>query len=157
MRGGLEGVFQEVGLDVGVDRDQIEQIERAPVPAGAGRGRSVGDPFHLLEVFRVESAQEEGIGQEPQVLPGVERSLAAAIAGDLADEPRDLGCHQPAVLVAAFVGLAFDVQDDPAGLGVAITGPEPLLRSPGRAERAPHSLSARDHRPGPGPVPRREA
>ncbi len=115
-RGGLEGVFQKVGLDVGVDRDQVEQIERPPVPLGPGRRGPVGDSLHLLEVFGIKSAQEEGIGQQPQVLPGVGGCLAAAIPGDLADEPGDLGRHQPAVLVTPLVRLSLDVQDDPAGL-----------------------------------------
>ena len=72
-RGGLERVFEEVGLDVGVDRDEVEQIERPAVQGRSGRRGSVGDPLHLLEIFGIESAQEQGIGQQPQVLPGVGR------------------------------------------------------------------------------------
>ena len=59
-------------------------------------------------------------------MPGVDGGLGAAIPGDLADEPGDLGRHQPAVLVTPLVRLSLDVQDDPAGLRVAITGTKPL-------------------------------
>ena len=143
-RRGLEGVFEKVGLDVGVDRDEVEQIERPAVPLGAGRRGPVGDSLHLLEVFGVESAQEQGIGQQPQVLPGVGGGLGAAIPGDLADEPGDLGRHQPAVLVAPLVRLSLDVQHDPAGLRVAITRPEPLHRGRVAAEKARRWHRSRD-------------
>ena len=51
-------------LDVGVDRDDVEQVERPAVELGPGGRGAVGDSFHLLKVFGVESAQEEGIGQQ---------------------------------------------------------------------------------------------
>ena len=55
-RRGVEGTIKERGLDVGVERDDIEQVDGPPVELGPGRGRTVGDPLHLLEVLGVESS-----------------------------------------------------------------------------------------------------
>ena len=75
-------------------------------------------------------------------------ALRAAIPGDLADEPGDLGRHQPAVLVAPLVRLSLDVQDDPAGLRVAITRPKPLDGGGVGPITVPRWHSSRDRRPG---------
>ena len=127
-RRGLEGIFEEVGFDVGIDRDHVEEIDRPAVVPGPGRGGSVGDPLHFLDVFRVEPAQKQSVGDQPQVVPGVGRCLAAAVSRQLADEAGDFGRHQAAVLEAALVRGSFDVQDDPARLRISIARAEPLDR-----------------------------
>ena len=60
--------------------------------------------------------------------------VGAEIGGAAFEVLGNLARHQVAVLVAALVGLAFDVQVDPAGGGVAVGGAEGLdgfARGPG--------------------------
>ena len=47
-------------------------------------------------------------------------ALGLALGGEHRDVVGDLGGEQPAVLIAAVVGIALDVEHDPAGLRVAI-------------------------------------
>ena len=123
-RRGLEGVFQEVGLDVGVDRHEVEQDRAAGRPTWPRprppRRRFPSSPRGI------RSRIGAGTGRRPGAAGPARRRSGALLLryrGQFADEPGDLGRHQPAVLVAPLVGLALDVQDDPAGLRVAITRP----------------------------------
>ncbi len=134
-RRGLHGVLEEVGFNVGIDRDHVEEIDRTAVVPRPGRGSAVSDSLHFLDEFRVESTQEQGVGDQPQVVPGVSGCLAATVSGQLADEAGDLGRHQPAVLEPALIRSPFDVQDDPARLRVTIARAEPLDRRWVRPER----------------------
>src|SRR5262249_26155619 len=67
-----------------------------------------------------ELAGEQGVGEGPGVGPRLVRGLVPVLGGEGLDLLGDLGGHQPAVLVAAFVWFALDVQDNPPGLGVAV-------------------------------------
>ena len=124
----LERVVKERRLDVGIDRHNIQKIDRPAIAPGTSRGGPVGDSLHLLQVFTVESSQEECIGDQTQIAPGIGGGLGAAILGQLTDESGDLRRHQAAVLKSAFVGFSFDVQHCPAGLRVTIARPIPLDR-----------------------------
>ena len=76
----LQRLVKKRGLDVGVERHHVEQIERPAIEFRARRGGTVGDTLHFLEVFAVESSQEEGVGDQPEVVPGVRGCPDAAIA-----------------------------------------------------------------------------
>ncbi len=112
---------EEFQLDVGIHRDDIEQVERAAVEPGAGRRGAVGDPLHFFKVFGVVTPRGRGRcdhGCGPR--PGVDGGLIASFRGEGVDVIGDLGREQAAVLVAAIIRLAFDVDDDPAGAGITI-------------------------------------
>ncbi len=98
------------------------------VEAGAGRAGAVGDPLHLLQVFLVVAAEEERVDEGAGRLPAVGGRLGTLPLGEAADLGRDLRRQEPAVLHAALVRLALDVQDDPAGLRVAVGGAVALHR-----------------------------
>src|SRR5439155_24557395 len=55
----LQGALEEVHLDVAVEGDDVEQVNGPAVEGRPGGGGAVGDALHLLEVFRVEAAQEQ--------------------------------------------------------------------------------------------------
>ena len=127
---GLERVFQEVGLDVGVDRHEVEEIERPPV-------RTVAPAAAAPSAIPFISSRYSGSNRRRNRASARSRRSCQASAGawraaipreSRRMNRRDLGRHQPAVLVTALVRLSFDVQDDPAGLGVSIAGAIPLHR-----------------------------
>ena len=90
--------------------------KRAPAAAGP-----VGDALHLFEKLLVEAAQEQGVDERCACAARPSRGrLGALHGGEAAHVGGDLRSQQPAVLVAALVGLALDVQHDPAGLRIAI-------------------------------------
>ena len=125
-RGGVEGVVEEGGFDIGIDGDDVQEIERPALKLRTCRGGSVGDAFHLLEVFGVELPQEKRIGHQPHVAPAVARGFLAAIDCQSLDERGDLRGHEPAMLVSPLIGLSLDMQHDPARLRIAKTGSKTL-------------------------------
>ena len=127
-RGGVEGIVEEGGFDIGIDGDDVQEIKRPTLKLRTCRGGSVGDAFHLLEVFGVELPQEKRIGHQPHVAPAVARGLVAAIDRQGLDEPVDLRRHEPAMLVSPLIGLSLDVQHDPACLRIAIACSKALHR-----------------------------
>ena len=114
--------------------------------APAARG-AVGGPFHFLQVLFIVAAEEEGVDERPGRLPAGGGPLRAPLDGEGLEEVGDLGGHQPAVLVSAVVGLALDVEDDPAGLGIAVGRPEAADR-----RRVGPVLLPGPPRPGPRPA-----
>ncbi len=156
-RRGLEGVFQEVGLDVGVDRHQVEQIERPALPLGPGRGRAVGDSLHLLEIFGVEPAQEEGVGQQSQIAARRRRGPCGCDTGQF--RRRTARSRAPSAGRAGSrvrrVPLRCATRSSrPAG---SDNRAQTAARRPGRADRAPRSYSGRARPRGPAPIPWRQA
>ena len=96
----------------------------------AGVGRAVGDAAHLFQDLAVEAAQEKRVGGGAVVVPPA--SLRAEVGGAALQVFGNLARHQVAVLVAALVGLAFDVQIDPPGGRIAVGGAEGLDGFAGR-------------------------
>lgn len=115
---GVEGV----DLHPGVEHDDVRQVDVAALVARASVGRALGDALHLFEVLAVDLAEEQGVGELPGGLPPVGRRVHAAVGGEHPDVRGDLLRHQPALLVAAGVRLALDVQHHPPGLRVAVRG-----------------------------------
>ena len=73
----LEGGVEGVDLDARqLSATMSSEVERPAVERGPGGGGAVGDALHLLEVFRVEPAQEQGVDQRAHV-------AASASAGAL--------------------------------------------------------------------------
>ena len=142
---GLQGAVEEVGLDVGVDRDDVEQVEVSAVEGRPGGRGAVGGPFHFLQVLFIVSPEEQGVDERAGRSPAFAGRAGAPLGGQGLEVVGDLRRHQPAVLVAPLVGFTFDVQDDPAGLRVAVGRAIPADR--GRVGPR-HSCFARRHRPG---------
>src|SRR5205823_2305286 len=113
---GEQAVVERLDLGPGVEGDYVEQVDAPAVEAGAGLAGAVGDALHLLEVFLVVAAEEEGVGEGAGELPRLGGGLGAEGGGEAADVGCDLGGEEPAVLDAAVVGFALDVDDDPASL-----------------------------------------
>ena len=84
------------------------------------RGGAIGDPAHFLEIFRIETPQEHRIDDRACQLPPFAWRLGALHGRKAVDVPGDFRGQQPAVLHAALVRFALDVQDDPAGLRIAV-------------------------------------
>ena len=114
---------------------------RPAVEACAGGAGAVGDALHLFEVFLVVAAEEQGVDEGARRLPAVgrapwdfaarrEQRIWAAISG---------ASSRPCCY-AALVGLALDVQDDPAGLRIAIRPCRTVAREAGSG---PYSCLAR--------------
>ncbi len=80
----------------------------------------VGDPFHFFQVFCIVLAEEERINQRAHALPTFRWRLMICDIGRCLHEIERSPAREPAMLIAAFVGLTFDVQNDPAGLRIAI-------------------------------------
>ena len=59
----------EFDLDVGIDRDDVEEVERLAVELGIGGGRAVGDSLHLLDVFRIITSKKKCIGERADMRP----------------------------------------------------------------------------------------
>ena len=116
----MQGGIERLDLRPGIEGDDVEQVEWPAVEARPGGAGAVGDALHLLEVFLVVAAQEQGIDQGARRLPAVGRRLGTLHGGETADVRRRSPGQQPAMLHAAFIRLALDVQDDPAGLRIAI-------------------------------------
>ncbi len=125
--------FQAVGSDGerraefaqfhgGVHHDDVGKIDGAAFPACARIGSPVGDAFHLRENFLIETVQEEGGGGGARQVPALVLAFGIQFGGAALHVLRDLFGHQMAVLVAALVGLAFDVEVDPSADRVAIGG-----------------------------------
>ena len=119
-RRGLERGVEEFELDVGVDRDHVEEVNRSAKEPGPGGGRAVGDPLHLFEIFLVVAPQEEGVDHRPGLSPGVGRGGMASLGGKGQGVIGDLGRQQPTMLVAALIGSAFNMEDRPAGARITI-------------------------------------
>ena len=85
-------------------------------------------PFISSRYSASNFRRKRALASSRTVAPGVAGRLGAAIGGEGLDEPGDLGGHQAAVLVAALVRFALDVQHDPAGLRIAIARAEALDR-----------------------------
>src|ERR1019366_5968768 len=90
----------------------------------AGVARAIGDAAHFLEDFAIEAAEEEraGLGAEAAPSGGVGAKIGGAAFQILGNFAR----HEIAMLVAALVGFAFDVEIDPSGGGVAPGGSKGL-------------------------------
>ena len=123
-RRGVQGAVEERDLDVAVEGDHVDQVDGPAVELGAGRGGAVGDALHLFEELRVVPPQEQGVDEHAERAVGLGRGLRTVLLAERADVVDDLGGQQLAVLVAAFVRLALDVQDDPTRLGIAVRRPE---------------------------------
>ena len=100
----------------------------AAVVGGAAARRAVGDAAHLGELLLVEPPQQQGVGQQPQARPAGRRLLAVLLDRELPEVGDDLVGEQEAVLEAARVRLALDVQHDPAAVLVAVPLAPPAHR-----------------------------
>ncbi len=141
----LQRAIEERHFDIRVDGHNIDEVQAAAVELRAGIGGAVGDALHLLELLAVVAAQEQGVDELPRVLPRIFGRLGAVALGQHADVVGDLSRQQLAVLIAALVRLAFDVQHDPAGLRIAIRRPMTYHRC-----RIGHKISWRRRRRSPG-------
>ena len=119
-------VAQFAQLHGGVGDHDIQQIDAPPQPLRAGIGSALGDAFHFFQDFAVETAQEKRVDRGAQLIPALGFGLGPQLRGATFHIFRNLARHQIAVLVAALIRLAFDVQIDPAGRGIPVR----------RAERA---------------------
>ncbi len=126
--GGLQGAVERVGFQLGIRGGDVDEVDGAAFELRPWRGGAVGDPLHLFEVFGVITSQEHGVDQASRPVPGGHGIFRAAKLRERRDVIGDLAREQVAMLIAALVGLALDVQDDPAGLRVAIGGAESLDR-----------------------------
>ncbi len=106
--------------------DDVDDVEQPALEPGPRGGRAVGDALHLLEVFRIISAEEQGIGERADLIPVALGVLLAALDGEGVEVVDDLGREQLAMLISALIRLALDVEDDPAVLGVAVPLAGPL-------------------------------
>jgi hypothetical protein len=112
-------------LRPGVERHDVEQVDAPPEQPRAGGAGPVGDALHLLQVLAVVAAEVQRGGQRAGQLPALGGGLVAEVGGVAAQLGLDLRSEQLAVLHAALVGFALDVDDDPTGLVVAVALLEP--------------------------------
>ena len=126
---GGEALVEGHDLGPGVDGDDIDEVDRPAVETGAGRAGAFGDPLHLLQVLRGVAAEEQRVDEGAGGLPAVGGSLGTLPLGEALDLRRDLRRQEPAVLHAALIRLALDVQNDPAGLRIAVGGAVALHRA----------------------------
>src|SRR5205823_8835819 len=105
-----------------VNGDDIDQVNRPALELRSGGAGAVGDALHLFEELAIEAAQEQGIGDGSRQLPSLAGRLRTLRGGVAANVAGDLRRQEPAMLHAALIRFAFDVQDDPASLRIAIAG-----------------------------------
>ena len=125
-RAGCKGIVEGFEFHPHIEGDDIDEIDGPTVVSRAGRGRAVGDALHLVEDFTLELAEEQGIHERAQVLPGCGGCFRAVLEGERANVGCDLRRQEMTVLHAARVGFALDVQDGPARLRIAVAGALPL-------------------------------
>ena len=87
-------------------------VDGALMDAAASRAGPFRDTFHFFKEFAVEAAQEQGVDEGAGQLPGLGRRLGALRGGEAADVGGNFRREQPAMLDAALVRLALDVQDE---------------------------------------------
>ncbi len=119
--GGVEGLVHEGTFDLGIDRDDVEEVDRPALDLGTGRGGSIGDALHFFEQLAIILPEKEGIGQVTQFLPSVGRRLGGPVAAQVADVVGDFPTQKPAMLVASVIRLALNMQDSPAVLRIEVS------------------------------------
>ena len=124
----IEGTVECLDLGPAIEADDIDEIEWPAIELRAGGVGPIGDPLHFFEVFLLEPAHEKRVHQRPRVLPAFVGRLRALNGREAAQVAEDFRRQEPAVLVAALVRLALDVQHDPAGLWIAVCRAVPLHR-----------------------------
>ncbi len=145
---GFERAIQEVDLDLGVERHQIDQVERAAVELRPGRRGAVGDALHLFKVFRIILTQEKRTDEGAHLAPRGRGVVAASLDRQGVHVVGDLGRQEPAVLIPTLVGSPFNVEHDPARLGIPVRRPESFnCRGVGPGRLA--QILGRLHRPRP--------
>ena len=112
----------------GVHGDHVEVVQRPAAHLGSRFGGTVGDPAHLDEILLVVFPEHQGVGQCPQLVPAAPRIVAVLPDGQLLDVRGQLLREQGAVLVAALIGIAFDMHEDPSAVGVPERRAEPAHR-----------------------------
>ena len=117
--GHQQRVVHGVDLVRGVERDDVQHVERAPMRARAGGVGTFGDALHFLHLLGRKAFLKQTPRHRAVLRPGCGRRLRAPELGQRADVGGDLGRHQVAVLQAALARRAFDVNHRPAGLRVA--------------------------------------
>jgi len=121
----IDGTLELAQVDDRVDGHDVAKPDRLAPDLGAGRGSAVGDAAHLAQVLLIVDAQEQRVALEAHPLPAGLGIVLVGPHAELEDVVHDLVCHQGAVLVAALVGLALDVHEDPAAIVVAEARPRP--------------------------------
>ena len=114
--------LQIAELHGGVDDDDVGEIDRPAVEARARVGCAVGDAFHLLQNFLIEAAQKECACRGASLIPALFFADRIEFGGTARHVLRNFLGHQVAVLVAAVVGFAFNVEINPSADRIAIGG-----------------------------------
>ncbi len=120
-RQGLERGIDVLNLGPTVEGHDVHQVDGPIVDASARGAGSLGNTFHFFEILRRHPAKEQGIGERARAFPGFGRCPRPLDGGETTQDRRDFVAQQSAMLVAALIGFAFDVQNDPARLGIAIS------------------------------------